>query len=342
MGGESYRETILVVDDFKTNVEYLRDILEAEYRVLAAYRGDQALALATAEKPDLILLDVMMPGMDGYEVCRRLKADPRTRGIPVIFVTALGEERDEAAAFEAGGSDFLTKPVKIIVVKKRIRTQLERLDQMRRLEAEVGKRTREIDETRRKVIECLGKASEFRDNETGTHVVRMSKYAEQIALAYGLDAEEATLYLLATPLHDVGKIGIHDAILRKPGRLNAAEWTEMRTHCEIGARILGDDPSILIHTASVCAMSHHERWDGSGYPLGLAGEAIPLVGRIASIADVFDALTSKRPYKEAWPIGRALAEIQNASGSQFDPEVVKAFARTLEKILEIREAIGDL
>lgn len=331
------RPTVLVVDDFKTNVEYLRDFLETEYRVLAAYNGEQALKIALESHPDILLLDVMMPGMDGYETCRRFKEDPRLKNIPIIFVTALGDEKDEASAFEAGGSDFLTKPVKRVVVMKRIRTQLERQDQMRRLEAEVQKRTREIEFTRMKIIQCLGKASEFRDNETGNHVIRMSHFAERIALAYGLDADEARLYLYATPMHDVGKIGIRDSILLKPGRLDDEEIREMRRHCEIGERILGEGDSLLLETASICAKTHHERWDGKGYPQGLAGEAIPLVGRIASVADVFDALTSKRPYKEAWPIAKAAGEIQNSSGSQFDPAVVEAFHKALEEILVIRE-----
>ncbi len=331
------RPTVLVVDDFKTNVEYLRDFLEPEYRVLAAYSGEQALEVALEGHPDILLLDVMMPGMDGYETCRRFKEDPRLKNIPIIFVTALGDEKDEASAFEAGGSDFLTKPVKRIVVLKRIRTQLASLDQMRRLEAEVQKRTREIESTRMKVIQCLGKAAEFRDNETGNHVIRMSHFAERIALAYGLDADEARLYLYATPMHDVGKIGIRDTILLKPGRLDEEELKEMRTHCEIGEKILGERDSLLLETASICAKTHHERWDGKGYPAGLAGEDIPLVGRIAAVADVFDALTSKRPYKEAWPIAKAAGEIQNSSGTQFDPAVVEAFHKALEEILVIRE-----
>jgi putative two-component system response regulator len=331
------RETVLVVDDFKTNVEYLRDFLELEYRVLGAYSGEEALAMARAERPDIILLDVMMPGMDGYEVCRRIKADPRTEGIPVIFITALGDERDEAAAFESGGADFLTKPVKRIVVQKRVRTQLERLDQMRRLEEEVTRRTAEIDETRQQIIQCLGRAAEYRDNETGMHVIRMSLFSERIALAYGLEPQEARRYLAATPMHDVGKIGIRDSILLKPGRLDEDEMAEMKRHCVIGEKILGETDSPLLRLAALCAKTHHERWDGKGYPCGIAGAAIPIVGRITAVADVFDALTSKRPYKEPWPIARAAAEIQNGAGSQFDPAVVDAFARALQEILILRE-----
>jgi putative two-component system response regulator len=331
------RETVLVVDDFKTNVEYLRDFLELEYRVLGAYSGEEALSVAQAERPDIILLDVMMPGMDGYEVCRRIKADPRTEGIPVIFITALGDERDEAAAFESGGADFLTKPVKRIVVQKRVRTQLERLDQMRRLEEEVTRRTAEIDETRQQIIQCLGRAAEYRDNETGKHVIRMSLFSERIALAYGLEAQEARHYLAATPMHDVGKIGIRDSILLKPGRLDEDEMAEMKLHCVIGEKILGETDSPLLRLAALCAKTHHERWDGKGYPCGIAGADIPIVGRITAVADVFDALTSRRPYKEPWPIARAAAEIQNGAGSQFDPAVVDAFARALQEILILRE-----
>jgi putative two-component system response regulator len=331
------RASILVVDDFKTNVEFLRDILESQYAILTAYNGEEALSIARSERPDLILLDVMMPGKDGYEVCRELKADARTAEIPIVFVTALGDEEDEARAFEAGGADFITKPVKLVVVKKRIKTQLELLGKMRDLEEEVARRTEEIEQTRQRIIDCLGKASEFRDNETGNHVLRMSMYSERIALAYGLDEREALRYRFVTPMHDVGKIGIRDSILLKPGRLEPAEFEEMKQHCVIGERILGSDGSLLLKMAATCAKSHHEKWDGSGYPLGLVGEDIPLVGRIAAVADVFDALTSERPYKEAWPIGRASAEIENSSGSHFDPAVVNAFAASLESILEIRE-----
>lgn len=337
MADSSTRARILVVDDFKTNVEFLRDILESQYDILTAFNGDEALALAFTEKPDLILLDVMMPGKDGYQVCRELKADARTSRIPIIFVTALGDEEDEARAFEAGGADFITKPVRLIVVKKRIKTQLELLGKLRNLEAEVAKRTEEIALTQQKIIDCLGRAAEFRDNETGNHVLRMSMYSEQIARAYGLSEADALIYRFVTPMHDVGKIGIPDSILLKPGRLEPAEYEEMKLHCVIGERILGADKSPLLKTASICAKSHHEKWDGSGYPLGLSGEDIPLIGRVAAVADVFDALISERPYKPAWPIGRAAAEIQNSSGTHFDPAVVKAFAASFEFILEIRE-----
>jgi putative two-component system response regulator len=334
------RETILVVDDFKANVEFFTAILEGEYRVISAYEGETAISKARSERPDLVLLDIMMPGLDGYEVCRELKADPRTKSIPVIFVTALGEVEDEARAFEAGGADFLTKPVRPLVVLARVKTQLALRDQMRVLESMVRERTAELERTRFEIIRRLGRAAEFRDNETGLHVVRMGLFGERIALAYGLSVDDAELYLHALPMHDIGKIGIRDSILLKPGKLDEAETAEMRKHCEIGARILGEDSSSDVEPlaiASVCALSHHERWDGRGYPRGLSGEAIPLIGRIATVADVFDALTSKRPYKESWPIGRAAAEIQDGAGSQFDPEVVKAFAKALPEILEVRE-----
>ena len=331
------KQTILIVDDVETDVDTLVETLGDDYEIAVALDGPTALQSLRPDPPDLILLDIMMPGMDGYEVCRRIKADPRTEGIPVVFITALGDERDEAAAFEAGGADFLTKPVKRIVVQKRVRTQLERLDQMRRLEEEVTRRTAEIDETRQQIIQCLGRAAEYRDNETGKHVIRMSLFSERIALAYGLEAQEARRYLAATPMHDVGKIGIRDSILLKPGRLDEDEMAEMKRHCVIGEKILGETDSPLLRLAALCAKTHHERWDGKGYPCGIAGEDIPIVGRITAVADVFDALTSKRPYKEPWPIARAAAEIQNGAGSQFDPAVVEAFARALQEILILRE-----
>jgi len=334
------RETILVVDDFKANVEFFTAILEGEYRVISAYEGETAISRARSEHPDLVLLDIMMPGLDGYEVCRELKADLRTKSIPVIFVTALGEVEDEARAFEAGGADFITKPARPLVVLARVKTQLALQGQMRVLESMVRERTAELEQARFEIIRRLGRAAEFRDNETGLHVIRMSLFGERIARAYGLSDGDAELYLHALPMHDIGKIGIRDSILLKPGKLDASETAEMRKHCEIGARILGDEKGSKVESlavAAVCALTHHERWDGRGYPHGLSGAGIPLIGRVAAVADVFDALTSKRPYKEPWPIGRAAAEIQDGSGSQFDPEVVKAFAKALPEVLEIRE-----
>jgi len=339
--GAEKRARILVVDDVKMNVELFTAILQDEYGILCASDGQQGIELALRENPDLILLDVMMPGIDGYETCKILKKDPRTRGIPVLFVTALGQVQDEAKAFEAGGADFITKPVAPVVVRARVRTQLDLHSQMKNLETIVRQRTAEVEKTKLEIIKKLGRAAEFRDNETGLHVIRMGLYGQRIAVAYGISEEDSNLYLEALPMHDIGKIGIRDSILLKPGRLTDEEMAEMRKHCEIGARILSSEASGQtsdpLELATSCALSHHERWDGRGYPYGLSGDTIPLIGRIATVADVFDALTSKRPYKEAWPVEQASAEIDKNSGIQFDPEIVEAFKKALPDILEVRE-----
>ena len=318
------RPRLLVVDDEPTNLQVLRHVLDKDYRLLFATDGTRALQLARQEQPRLVLLDVMMPGMDGYAVCAALKADPATAAIPVIFVTALADAVDETRGFDAGGVDYITKPVSAPVVRARVRTHLSlvRMDELR--------------ETRLQIVQRLGRAAEYKDNETGLHVIRMSHFSKLLALAAGCSPAWAEDLLNAAPMHDVGKIGIPDAVLRKPGPLDAAEWDTMRRHPEIGAEIIGDHPSGLLQLAREIALAHHEKWDGSGYPRGLAGEAIPLSARIVAIADVFDALTTRRPYKEPWPVQDALDHIAAQAGKHFDPALVALFAPLLPQLLEIR------
>jgi putative two-component system response regulator len=307
------RPLLLLVDDEPTNLQVLRHILQAHYRLQFARDGDKALQLARRELPDLILLDVMMPGMTGLQVCQQLKAQPDTARIPVIFVTALSDSSDEAQGFAAGAVDYITKPVSPPIVLARVRTHLSLV------------RVEELRDSRLQIIRRLGRAAEFKDNETGLHVIRMSHYARELALAAGQGEAWADELLAAAPMHDIGKIGIPDAILQKPGKLDADEWRIMQTHADIGARIMGDDRSSLLQMAAIIAHCHHERWDGSGYPQGLAGEAIPLAARIVAIADVFDALTSVRPYKAAWTIEAALAHIAAEASQHFDPRLVAHF-----------------
>jgi putative two-component system response regulator len=266
----------------------------------------------------------MMPGMTGYEVCRALKADPTTRHLPVIFITALTDVEDETQGFAAGAVDYITKPVSPPVVQARVRTHLSlvKVDELR--------------QTRLQIVQRLGLAAEYKDNETGLHVIRMSHYAQALALAAGFSPAAAEDLLHAAPMHDVGKIGIPDAILRKPGRLDDEELVVMRRHAEIGAHIIGEHPSGLLHMAHKIALTHHEKWDGSGYPRGLRGEDIPLEGRIVAIADVFDALTSKRPYKEAWPVEQALQALREGAGSHFDPALVALFIEHLPDMLVVK------
>ena len=318
------RPRLLLVDDEPTNLQVLRHVLQADYRLLFATDGARALQVAREQLPQLILLDIMMPGMDGYAVCRALKADPATAGIPVIFITALNDSQDETAGFDVGGVDYLTKPVSPPVVRARVRTHLSlvRMDELR--------------ETRLQIVQRLGRAAEYKDNETGMHVIRMSHFSQLLALAAGCSPAWAEDLLNAAPMHDVGKIGIPDAVLRKPGPLDADEWATMRRHPEIGAEIIGEYPSGVLQLAREIALAHHEKWDGSGYPRGLAGEAIPVSARIVAIADVFDALTTRRPYKEPWPVQEAMNHIAAQAGKHFDPALVALFAPLLPQLLEIR------
>jgi putative two-component system response regulator len=266
----------------------------------------------------------MMPGMTGFEVCTALKADAQTRHIPVIFVTALRDEIDETQGFEVGAVDYITKPISPAVVRARVKTHLSLVQ------------AQELKKTRLQVIQRLGRAAEYRDNETGLHILRMSHFSQVIALAYGLSPKRAEDLLHAAPMHDIGKIGIRDDILLKPGKLTDEEFKEMQRHPLIGAEILGDADSHLLQLAQQVALYHHEKWDGTGYPHGLKGEDIPLEARIVALCDVFDALTSTRPYKSAWSIEDTMAHLQAQKGRHFDPQLVDLLEQELPKILEIK------
>ena len=327
-------ETILVVDDAAENIALLSDILGDDYRVIFARDGLEALHLAQkTPQPNLILLDVMMPGMDGYETCRRLKSDLRTRGIPVIFLTAHSDVNNEEIGLRLGAVDYLHKPCHPAIVLQRVRIHLEAHNQNLALEQRVRERTAELEETRLEIIRRLGRAGEYRDNETGMHVVRMSQCCHRLALAAGVPQDKAALLLIAAPMHDVGKIGIPDQILLKPGKLTPEEWTVMQRHAEIGAEIIGVHDSELLVIARSVALTHHERWDGTGYPEGLSGEAIPVVGRLMALSDVYDALISRRVYKDPFSHEETVRTIKGAKGSHFDPDVVEAFFE-LEKEFE--------
>jgi len=319
-----HRPKLLLVDDEPTNLQILRQILQDNYRLLFARDGEKALQLAADEQPGLILLDVMMPGLTGYETCRRLKADIRTEGIPVIFVTALNEASDEELGFGVGAVDYITKPVSPPIVRARVRTHLSLV------------RAEELRKTRLQIIQCLGRAAEYRDNETGLHVIRMSHYSKILALAAGFSPDEAEDLFHAAPMHDVGKIGTPDAVLLKPGKLDPDERAVMEKHVEMGAEILGEHSSPLLQLARRIALFHHERFDGSGYPHKLAGADIPIEARIIAIADVFDALTSERPYKKEWPVEEAIDLLRRESGKHFDPELVELFITQLPAVLEIK------
>lgn len=308
------KQTILVVDDMPDNIELLTEVLNPYYRTKIATNGEKALKIAfSSSKPDLILLDIMMPGISGYDVCQKLKDNPDTRNVPVIFVTAMNEVTDEKKGLEMGAVDYITKPISPAIVLARVKTHLALYDQTRMLEHMVEQRTAELEKTRRQIIRRLGRASEFKDNETGNHVIRMSHYARLIAAAMGKSDEFVDILFNAAPMHDVGKIGIPDNVLLKPGKLDEEQWKIMRTHPKMGAEIIGTHSDELLKTAQIVSLTHHEKWDGSGYPNQLKGEEIPLMGRIIAIADVFDALTSDRPYKRAWTIEDAVRIIEEGS-----------------------------
>jgi putative two-component system response regulator len=346
---------ILIVDDTPANIRVLGEVLSS-YERFVATTGEKALERArSSTPPDLILLDVMMPGMDGFEVCRRLKEDEATRDIPVIFVTAMGEVADETEGLELGAVDYVTKPFSPSVVRARVRTHIALRDARTALEdvnvlleEKVSQRTRQLREALTQVKEAshetilrLSRAAEFKDDSTGKHLLRMSHVAALVARAVGLDDDECELILNAAPMHDVGKIGIPDHVLLKPGSLSVEEWQVMRRHCAMGVQILTESQHEVIRLGEIVARSHHERWDGSGYPKGLAGEDIPLAGRVVAIADVFDALASRRPYKPAFSVERSLQIIREGSGAHFDPRIVEAFFSIEEEILEIHKKYRD-
>jgi putative two-component system response regulator len=321
--------TLLLVDDESANLQVLRHTLQKDYRLQFAKDGITALDLVQKDRPDLILLDIMMPGLSGYEVCQQLKANPQTASIPVIFVTALSESSNEEMGLGMGAVDYISKPFNPHIVRARVRTHLSLVS------------AQEVLNTRLQIVQCLGVAAEYKDNETGMHVIRMSHISHMIALACGYSQRAAEEMLHAAPMHDVGKIGIPDAILQKPGKLTVDEWDVMAQHPAIGAQIIGQHSSGLLHTAANIALYHHEKWDGSGYPNGLSGEQIPHAARIVALADVYDALTSTRPYKRAWTTEETLELIRNESGKHFDPQLVEVFMQCLPEILEVQKRWAD-
>lgn len=317
---------ILIVDDEPTNLIALEQILSGQYRLAFARNGAEVFLAVNKHRPSLILLDIKMPDLDGYAVCRQLKGNPHTESIPVIFVSSLAEAGDEAAGFEAGAVDYITKPVSPAIVLARVNTHLSLV------------RATRLEQSHRDAIFMLGEAGHYNDNDTGVHIWRMAAYASVLAKACGWTEDNCKLIELAASMHDTGKIGIPDAILKKPGPLDAAEWVIMKTHCKIGYDILIKSRAPVFQMAAEIALRHHERWDGSGYPDGLAGEQIPESARIAALVDVFDALMMKRSYKEAWTVERSIATLKESAGSHFEPRLVDLFIAILPEILAIQMA----
>ena len=332
---------VLIVDDSVENINILKGILENSYQLMAATNGATALKICEKQKPHLLLLDIEMPEMDGYEVCLRLKANPLTENIPVVFVTSKDKEVDEAKGFAMGAADYVTKPVSPLIVLARIKTQIALNNQKMELKQQVREQTKEINETRLEIIKRLGKAVEFKDKTTGFHVERVSKYAHCIARSYGMDEFQAEMILNATPMHDIGKIGVAENIIHKEGRLTEDEYQAMKMHCEIGNEILGERGSDIINMAKIIALQHHEKWDGTGYPKGLKGEEINIFARVVAVADVFDALTTRRSYKNAWTNEKAVELIDSEKNKHFDPEVVGAFLNILDDIYKIQSKYPD-
>ena len=341
---------ILIIDDQSTSRQILEELVTSlgERIVTDSFADPQAaLTWARTNPPDLVLTDYKMPQMNGVEFTRRFR--DLYPDVPLVMVTSVEDREIRYQALESGATDFLTKPVDHTECRARCRNlltlrqqQLIIKDRARWLEEKVGKATQEIVTRERETLLRLAKAGEYRDEETGCHVLRMAQFSSLIAEHLGLSEEERHVIETAAPMHDIGKIGTPDNILLKPGKLDAEELVIMRTHARIGYEILKDSPSKYLQMGAVIARGHHEKFDGSGYPDGLSGEAIPLSARIVAVADVFDALTSERPYKHAWSIQDALQYLQTEQGRHFDPACVQAFLAQLDKVLHIRRQLQDL
>jgi putative two-component system response regulator len=345
-GIERDEARILIVDDEPANLKLLDKMLRTQgYLNLDLVQDPRkVIEQYQLKRPDLVLLDINMPHIDGFGILARLRElnDPLLP--PVVVLTAQHGRDYLLRALNEGARDFITKPFDRPELLARVRNLLDahmahRMvhDQKRVLDELVHQRTEELRETRLQVVQRLGRAAEYRDNETGFHILRMSQMSALLARQLGWDEAQCELMLHASPMHDIGKIGIPDHILLKPGKFDPDEWEIMKTHTTIGAELLDGDNSDLLTLARSIALTHHERWDGSGYPNGLAGEDIPLEGRIVAVTDVFDALTSERPYKKAWSVEEAISFIRENAGSHFDPQVVEKLEQVLPEVLAIRE-----
>ena len=352
------RCAIMIVDDVAINVKLAEAHLrEAGYeRLTTETDPTRVLSRLHQELPDLLLLDLMMPHVSGLDLLEAIRSDDRLCGLPVLILTASTDRDQRVRALELGATDFLNKPIDVQDLLPRVRNGLREKLYRDHLEDLVAERTRELMKAQREVVDCLARAGEYRDNDTGRHVMRVGMYVAVIARQLGLDEEMVELLSQASMLHDVGKIGIPDAVMLKPGRLTDEEMQVMRRHCDYGVAIcsgfradagggegsfLASYSSPLLRTAASIVATHHEKWDGSGYPNGLKGAEIPLEGRITAVADVFDALGGRRSYKEPFPLEKCLAIMEEGRGTHFDSRVLDAFLNGLDEILEIREAYAD-
>ena len=341
---------VVIVDDTQINVTLMEALIRKIPDCQSVCFTESAVGLewCIVNEPDLVIVDYMMPAPDGIEFIQRLRAAPGRGEVPILMVTADHEKEVRYRALESGATDFLTKPVDRIEFTSRAknmmairRSHLLLADRAAMLAEEIKLATAEIVARERETIFRLARAAEFRDPETGAHILRMANYSRLIAARLGWDAEQQDALLQAAPMHDVGKLGTPDQILLKPGKLTSEEFEIMKHHATIGWEILKDSTSTIMLAAAEIALAHHEKFDGSGYPQGLVGEAIPLAGRIVAVADVFDALTSVRPYKEAWDIERAFAFVEEGRGKHFDPACVDAFLSCRDEVMAIRERYQD-
>lgn len=341
---------IAILDDQAVNVKLLTKSLQiAGFTNLIGLTDPRDLEKQYLNRPfDLLLTDIRMPHLDGFQVIEKLKDLSQGQFIPILVLTAQTDQETKEKALSVGANDFLNKPFDNIEVILRVKNMLasrklyiEQQNFNEKLSLKVEKRTIQLKNTIVDIVKRLGKAAEFRDNETGLHVIRMSKYSRIIANQLGFSEEDAELLEYASAMHDIGKIGIPDSVLLKPDKLDKSEWEKMQTHTIVGAKILANSEHKLLQQAELIALCHHEKYDGTGYPHGLKGSDIPIEARIVPVADVFDALTSARPYKAAWPLKKALNEIQQGSGAHFDPNVVDAFFKSQPEILKVMESYAD-
>ncbi|MDH5545778.1 MAG: response regulator [Gammaproteobacteria bacterium] len=352
---EDVRHRVLVVDDMPENIDLLCSILEDDYTVVVATSAVKALEICTGpNSPDIVVMDVIMPDLDGFTACKRLKENPATSDIPLIFITALSNNEDQSRGLELGASDYIYKPFNPGLVKTRIRNQLMQKQYAAKLEREVANRTSELLVMKQVTMQAMGTLAEYRDPETGAHILRTQNYVRVLAIHLSrapkyhsvLTDDFINMLFQSAPLHDIGKIGIRDNILLKPGSLTDDEFTEMKTHTVLGRDAilkastgLGDNSFLRI--AAEIAASHHEKWDGSGYPLGLKADEIPISGRLMALADVYDALISKRVYKPAFSHEKAKSIILEGKGTHFDPEVVDAFVAKEHEFIKIASQYKD-
>lgn len=351
----SPKRKILIVDDTPDNIHVLMETLKDEYAIIAAINGEKALTMAAVQpSPDIILLDVMMPGINGYEVCKRLKDDVRTARIPVIFVTALSEAEDESRGLELGAVDYITKPFQPAIVKARVRNHVELKRHRDDLERLVEEQVAEIANSQMATIFAMSKLAESRDDDTGKHLERTQIYCRMLAENLSakddykalIDADYVDTIYYASPLHDIGKVAIPDSILCKPGKLTDEEFGHMKTHTVRGSETLAmvanrHPNNAFVNMGVDIARWHHEKWNGKGYPDGKAGEDIPLCARIMAVADVYDALTSKRCYKEPFTHAKACEILQGDAGSHFDPALVAAFMEINDAFDRVRQELGN-